>query len=52
MKRSCSTNLLATLNVWLEAVENRVPEDTIYMDFAKTFDTVPHQCLLNKLHHY
>ena len=50
--RSCSTNLLATLDVWSDAVENGIPVDTIYLDFAKAFDTVPHQRLLNKLHSY
>ena len=37
--RSCSTNLLATLDVWSDAVENGIPMDTIYLDFAKAFDT-------------
>ena len=49
---SCSTNLLATLDVWSDAVENGIPVDKIYLDFAKAFDTVPHQRLLNKLHGY
>ena len=44
--------LLATLDVWSDAVENGIPVDTIYLDFAKAFDTVPHQGLLNKLHSY
>ena len=48
----CSTNLLATVNVWSDAVENGIPVDNIYLDFAKAFDTVPHQRLLNKLHSY
>ena len=50
--RSCSTNLLATLDVLLESVENGIPVDTIYLDFAKAFDTVAHQRLLNKIHGY
>ena len=33
--RSCSTNLLAILDVWSEAMENRIPVDTIYLDFTK-----------------
>ena len=40
--RSCSTNLLAALDVWSDAVENGIPVGTIYLDFAKAFDTVPH----------
>ena len=50
--RLCSTNLLATLDVWSDAVENGVPMDIINLDFAKAFATVPHQRLLNKLHGY
>ena len=45
--RSCSTSLLATLDAWSHAVENLIPVDTIYLDFAEDFDTVPHQRLLN-----
>ncbi len=50
--RSCSTNLLSVLDTWTEALDNRIPTDAIYLDFAKAFDTVPHVRLLNKLHGY
>ena len=47
--RSCSTNLLAVLDAWTEAIEEGKSIDTIYLDFAKAFDTVPHERLLRKL---
>ena len=50
--RSCSTNLLATLNDWTEMLDNGSSIDAIYLDFAKAFDSVPHQRLLKKLETY
>ncbi len=50
--RSCSTNLLNVLDSWTEALDNGIPVDAIYLDFAKAFDTVPHLRLLNKLKGY
>ena len=47
--RSCSTNLLAVLDIWTEIIEGDGAVDTIYLDFAKAFDTVPHERLLHKL---
>ena len=46
--RSCLTNLL----VFLDKVTGYIDEgyvDVIYLDFAKAFDKVPHQRLLDKL---
>ena len=50
--RSCSTNLLAVLDAWTDAIDKGVPVDAIYLDFAKAFDTIPHQRLLTKLFGY
>lgn len=50
--RSCSTNLLSVLNLWTMALEEEDSIDTIYLDFAKAFDTVPHKRLLRKLQIY
>ena len=47
--RSCSTNLLAVLDAWTEAIEEGKSIDTIYLDFAKASDTVPHERLLLEL---
>ena len=47
--RSCSTNLLAVLDAWTETLENEGGVDTVYLDFAKEFDTLPHERLLCKL---
>ena len=47
--RSCSTNLLAVLDAWTETLENEGCVDTVYLDFANAFDTVPHERLLRKL---
>ena len=49
--RSCVTQLLAVLDS--DASSRRGGNiDTIYLDFAKAFDTVPHQRLLVKLRGY
>ena len=50
--RSCVTQLLAVLDSWTLALDEGGNIDTIYIDFAKALDTVPHQCLLMKLRGY
>ena len=50
--RSCTTQLLEVLDKWTEAIEQGDSVDAIYLDFAKAFDTVPHQRLLVKLAGY
>ena len=50
--RSCTTQLLAFHDKWTEAIEQGESIDATYLDFAKAFDTVPHQRLLVKLKDY
>ncbi len=50
--RSCSTQLLACLDIWTQVLEDSQNLDAIYLDFQKAFDTVPHQRLLKKLSGY
>jgi len=50
--RSCMTQLLVVIELWTEMLDSDEPVDAIYLDFRKTFDTVPHQRLLNKLKAY
>ena len=50
--RSCTTNLLATLDSWTESLDRGAPVDAIYLDFSKAFDSVPHHRLLEKLKMY
>jgi len=47
--RSCCTNLLEFLEEVTRAVDEGVPVDVIYLDFAKAFDKVPKERLLEKL---
>ena len=47
--RSCTTNLLSTLNNWTRLLDEREPVDAVYHDFAKAFDSVPHERLLRKV---
>ena len=49
---SCTTQLLEVLDKWTEAIEQGDSVDAIYLDFAKAFNTVPHQRLLVKLAGY
>jgi len=47
--RSCLTNLLTFLDSVSSSIDSGNCIDTIYLDFAKAFDKVPHQSLLYKL---
>lgn len=50
--RSCSTQLLYCLDTWTRWLDEGMCLDAIYLDFAKAFDSVPHQRLLSKLKGY
>lgn len=50
--KSCTTNLLETLDYISSIIESKSAVDMIYLDFAKAFDTVPHKRLLVKLEAY
>ena len=50
--KSCTTNLLETLDLISCSLDNGIPVDVILLDFAKAFDTVPHKRLLAKLKAY
>ena len=47
--RSCLINVLETLDDWTKALDSGYDIDIIYLDYQKTFDTVPHKRLLKKL---
>ena len=48
-KKSCETNLLEYLEYITEQMDQHKPCDTIYLDFSKAFDKVPHKRLLKKV---
>ena len=50
--RSCTTQLLSTLDQWTRALDEDCCLDAIFLDFQKAFDTVPHHRLIRKLHGY
>jgi len=47
--RSCLTNFLETMESWTQALDNGYGSDVVYLDYRKSFDSVPHQRLLEKL---
>nr|XP_047127640.1 uncharacterized protein LOC124808536 [Hydra vulgaris] len=49
---SCTTNLLETLDITTDALENGHSVDMLYLDFEKAFDKVPHSRLITKLQSY
>ena len=51
-RRSCSTQLLETIDAWSKILEEGTALDVIYLDFRKAFDSVPHMRLLCKLQSY
>lgn len=49
---SCVTQLVTTVQDLMCFRDSNVQVDIIVLDFSKAFDTVPHNRLLHKLHHY
>jgi hypothetical protein len=47
--KSTVTNLLEAMDVWTEALSHNLPVDVLFLDYAKAFDTVPHERLLKQL---
>lgn len=47
--KNCFTNLIECMEKWSEILESGDSVDIIYTDFAKAFDSVPHQRLLRKM---
>jgi hypothetical protein len=47
--KSCSTNLLEFLETATKVIDTGVPFDVVFLDFAKAFDKVPRERLLEKL---
>ena len=51
-KRSCVTQLLSTPNTMGNDRDKNTQTDVLYLDFAKTFDSVDHTIVLEKLRGY
>jgi len=51
-QRSCVTQLLEVVDEWSNVLDEGGCIDTIYLDFQKAFDTVPHERLINKMYSY
>ena len=49
---SCSTQLLTVVHDWASVLNTHGQVDVIFLDFAKAFDSVPHQRLLAKAKFY
>ena len=46
------TQLIGVFDEWTEKLDTSHAIDTIYLDFQKAFDTVPHKRLIRKLESY
>ena len=52
VNRSTCTNLLESFNDWTLALQDRTGVAVVYIDFAKAFDSVPHDKLVHRLKTY
>jgi len=50
--RSYTTNLFKVMDKWSEVLDPGGAVDAVYLDYAKTFNTVPRERLLCKLRSY
>ena len=50
--RSCLTNILETLELWTEILDEGNCIDVAYLDFRKAFDLVSHKLLIHKMEKY
>ena len=50
--RSCSTQLISCLDNWTNELDQGHNVDTVYLDFSKAFDSVPHKRLLVKMENW
>ena len=50
--RSCDTQLLEVIEDWTKHLEDSQSVDSVYLDFRKAFDSVPHARLISKLRGY
>ena len=51
-KKSCITQLLLIMEHWSKLIHQGNNVDTIYLDFQKAFDTIPHQRIIAKTKKY
>ena len=51
-RRSCTTQLILTIQDLAKGVDDREQVDVVLLDFSKAFDRVPHMRLLHKLKYY
>ena len=49
---SCETQLATVIHDWAKVLNIHSQVDVVFLDFAKAFDSVPHERLLRKAHHY
>ena len=50
--RSTTLQLLKVMDEWTKILDKGGKIDSVYMDFMKAFDKVPHRRLLHKMHRY